>query len=208
MNINFTGINNPGFYYSQLYKVVGQNENGEYLYDPNESVNVCYLNTELTDDFNGKDLSNFRKSLKASKLEDAIHPMNSNSLNVGLLKGELSNDNGLYLFINGNLINIEDEKLPVISYVTKLLKQIGNSSKEITTDPLHFLSDEAANSLVLGQDVRVDFSKEEVLESMYNMYSEDNVRSGSDEMFNLLNKRMLEYFDIDTGKIQNFDRKA
>lgn len=68
MNVSFTGFKNAGFL---------------NLVQSSPSQIVFDLNAQLTDDFNGKDLSEFRDAMKRSNVGSSfINPVNPNFINI------------------------------------------------------------------------------------------------------------------------------
>lgn len=195
MDITFTGIKNPVHYSTTIYKTLGYSKN-QPVFSPYEYIKMNYLNMELTDDFNGKDLTEYRKKLGASAVEYYKHPINRNSINIAILKGELDEDKGKYLYLNGNNIDIEDGNLPIISFMTKKLRELSESSQRVSIDKNFYTTDEAANSIILGHDLRDDYQYmiEDPLPDLKKYHSYENIKNGANEMFKLLNDLMMDYF--------------
>lgn len=197
MDISFSGIKNPAYLPTTMYKIMGYIGDTP-IYSKSERIKMNYLNMELTDDFNGKDLTEYRNKLKNSAVNYYEHPINQNSINVGVLKGELAEDRGTYLFLNGNNIDIEDDNLPIISFIAKKLKELSISSQKVSVDKNFYTTDTAAKSIVLGQDLRDSYEYQKMdkdpLPDLKKYYSYENVKNGSGKMFKLLNGLMVDYF--------------
>ncbi len=196
MKINFTGIKNPGYYSSKIYTTTQYDENN-VEYSEDNYIDVKYVNMELTDDFNGKDLSEYKKLLKKSNVEYLKHPINPNFLNIGVLKGELPADKETYLFVNGTLLEVEDKKLPIISFMMKKLIQLKDNINIAHIDKDFYKSDIASNTLMLGRDIRDDYHYyEDPLPDLKKYYTPKYISHTAKNMFDLLDKKMLEYFNL------------
>lgn len=195
MDISFFGLKNPANVSIEIPKLLGYKLN-QPVYSRTEYIKMNYLNMELTDNFNGNDLTEYRNKLKASSIKYYRHPINKNAINIGILKGELAEDKGTYLFLNGSNIDIEDGNLPIISFIAKRLRELSESSQRVSIDKNFYTTDEAANSIVLGQDLRDDYQYmiEDPLPDLKNYHSYETVKNGSKEMFKLLNDLMMDYF--------------
>lgn len=82
------------------------------------------LSMVLTDDFNGKDLSEFHNALRSitnNKL-DIINKNGADILNIERVKfGEQR-----ALFVNGKFLEANDENIPMFTYIAKLTRKIAN----------------------------------------------------------------------------------
>lgn len=194
MDISFSGIKNPAYLPTTIHNKIKGYIGDTTIYS--ERIKINYLNMELTDDFNGKDLTEYRKNLKASSINYYKHPVNKNAINIGILKGELAEDKGTYLFLNGSDIDIEDGNLPIISFIAKKLRELSESSQRVSIDKNFYTTDEAANSIILGHDLRDDYQYmiEDPLPDLKIYHSYETVKNGSKEMFKLLNDLMMDYF--------------
>lgn len=196
MKISFTGIKNPGYYSKKIYTADLYNNDG-CRYSSNDYININCINMELTDDYNGKDLSEYKKQLEKSNVKDLEHPLNSNFINIGVLKGELPEDKGTYLFLNGKPIEVEDGNLPIISFMVKKILQLKDNISSASIDKDYYKSDIAANSLDLGNDLRDEYYYyEDPLPDLKKYYTPRFVSETANNMFKLMNNKMMEYFDI------------
>lgn len=200
MNINFTGIKNPGYYAINMYPARTYDDT-RVQYSEDKYIAAKYLTMELTDDFNGKDLSEYKTKLKQSNLGNLINSINPNFLNFGILKGELPADKGTYFVINGTAIELEDEHLPIISFIAQKLGQLKNDTNSVIVDKDYYKSDIAANSLMLGRDIRDDYNYyENPLEDLKRYHNLDIISDGAEKMLQLLDNKMMEYLDIPPEK--------
>ena len=63
MDISFSGIKNPAYLPTTIHNKIKGYIGDTTIYS--ERIKINYLNMELTDDFNGKDLTEYRKNLKS-----------------------------------------------------------------------------------------------------------------------------------------------
>lgn len=187
MRISFTGIKNPGYYAYVIQPVSNDEEND---YSP-ELVKVKYINMELT----GNDLFEYKNKLNSSDVHYLSHPINPDFLNIGIVKGELEQDRGTYFYLNGNLIDIEDENLPIISFMAKVLKQLKLNPQNSIIDKNYYKSDIASQTLMLGTDLRDYYSyNEDCTEDLKSYHNLKNVSYEADKMLDYMTDKMIDYF--------------
>lgn len=188
MNINFTGIKNPG-YFSYIIQPNSSLNNIEF--SPDEHVKVKYINMELTD----KDWFEYNKNLSSSNVHYLTHPINPDFLNIGVVKGELDADRGTYFFLNGTQIDIEDGNLPIISFMAKMLKQLKLNPQNSIIDKNYYKSDIAPQTLMIGTDLRDYYSyKEDYIPDIKKYHNPQNISDEADKMLNLITNKMIDYF--------------
>ena len=216
MNINFTGIKNIGYcnasFNDEAFRVL-QNDNedefeyenqaqeeGDYDYPLYQKQEGHTLNIELTDDFNGKHLSEFKKALKNSNLPyaDYVNPINSKFLNIYLTDDIIEDDDGKFkdnvLYINDLEVELKDKTLPIFSYIAKLISEIAHKPKqEFVVNKDYFDSDDAKEGIVFGDNME-DIYKEDYLEVMEDINDPQNVKNGAKKMNNVIMEFMNKYF--------------
>ena len=199
MNINFTGVKNIGYFNRQF---VDDNE-FRNLRDDVEVENENYycldekfLTVQLTDDYNGKDLTEFKKAISTSDLKRKYpNPVGNDFLNIFVEKEEYKKDltegSKVSYFINGEELKINDKNLKFISYVSKLMKKISQTPENKLVYNRDFVNgEEADKAIILGVDL-IDtpfyFAKNDI-------YSPSQAISGSKLVFNEIQDTMMDYF--------------
>ncbi len=216
MNINFTGIKNIGYcnasFNDEAFRVL-QNDNedefeyenqaqeeSDYGYPLYKKQEVHTINIELTDDFNGKHLSEFKKALKNSNLPyaDYVNPINSKFLNIYLTDDIIEDDDGKFkdnvLYVNNLEVELKDKTLPIFSYIAKLISEIAHKPKEeFVVNKDYFASDDAKEGILFGDNME-DIYKEDYLEVMEDIHDPQNVKNGAKKMNNVIMEFMSKYF--------------
>lgn len=219
MNINFTGIKNIGYcnasFNDEAFRILQSSGEDEFDYESQtqeeEEDDAYYplyqkqeghtLNIQLTDDFNGKHLSEFKKALKNSHLPyaDYINPINSNFLNIYLTDDIIEDDDGEFkdnvLYVNDLEVELKDKTLPIFSYIAKLVSEIARKPKEeFVVNKDYFDSDDAKEGIVFGDNME-DIYKEDYLEVMEDIHDPQNVKNGAKKMNNVIMEFMSKYFE-------------
>ena len=117
-NINFTGLRNIGAYMKPLPYAM-----------PNTTK--TYMIVNLTDDFNGKDLTEFKKAAKKCEpiIGKCIFPYNSKFIHI--MTNVINNGKDLPdLAVNHIIIPAQRETLSMFSYIAKLTKRIAQMTNE------------------------------------------------------------------------------
>lgn len=207
MNISFTGIKNMGYQYRQYREAYYEDGSTEYL-DPDEDIDKDdydndieehYLTVQLTDDYNGKDLTEFRNQLKkADIVGNPLHPVNSNLLSIAVCKENLTEDcvkPMISLYINdvAEPLEINDKNLSILSFIAKLLKRVSNCKDKDFVVNKDYIENDAATSIIIGDDLREDFGKyyDNLIDQAH---SPEVVRNGAGEMCDIVTQRMIDYF--------------
>jgi len=219
MNINFTGIKNIGYcnasFNDEAFRILQSSGEDEFDYESQtqeeEEDDAYYplyqkqeghtLNIQLTDDFNGKHLSEFKKALKNSHLPyaDYINPINSNFLNIYLTDDIIEDDDGEFkdnvLYVNDLEVELKDKTLPIFSYIAKLVSEIARKPKEeFVVNKDYFDSDYAKEGIVFGDNME-DIYKEDYLEVMEDIHDPQHVKNGANKMKNVIMEFMSKYFE-------------
>lgn len=112
--ISFTGLRNIGAYQWRVPYVA-----------PN--VKRTHMIVNLVDDYNGKDLSEYKQLIKKYKGENGSLLFDKDSNFLHIMTSVFKNKNDIpELAINGNVIEPKKETLPLFSYVGKLVRRISN----------------------------------------------------------------------------------
>ncbi|MCM1339446.1 MAG: hypothetical protein NC191_07225 [Muribaculaceae bacterium] len=196
MHVNFTGIKNIGYKSDLMYPTYEQD--GKLVYNSNDYIDVNTINMQLRDDFEGKDLSNYRKVMAAPVAKDKRHPAYPNFLNVSVVKGELPSDKDTYFFLNGSMVDVNDENMPIFSFIAKTLKGLTQRPLEkFEVDPAYLFGDNVGKLMVLGQDLEDNYETHlDYWDAVADMHSNEHAQNGAKKMLELLEKKMFEYFDI------------
>lgn len=190
MNVSFTGIKNIGYEYREY-------DDGNE--DFNDNSTEHFLTVQLTDDFNGKDLTEFRNKVKTSTLKDYYHPINPDLLNICMAQEVISDNIGesteLSIYINDSEdeLHIEDKNLSMLSYIAKLLTRISKLPERAIKVDEDYLENDAQKSIILGNDLRADYG-EYYDNIIHQVHSADTVKQGAEEMSEILTDKMIDYF--------------
>ncbi len=184
--INFTGIKNIGALNVLSYKLGGDNL-------PTEGK---YLVANLTNDYNGRDLDEFKNAKKAcgSILDGYIFPHDSNFVHISS-KRQLGKENPK-LYLNMKEIPVQRETMPMFSYIAKLLRKISGMEDSKMYTASDFKYGEAGDLYILG-DNRISNSTinlEEYLTAIENAFSPNNVKCTAKNINHDLQKQMEAYF--------------
>lgn len=208
MQINFTGIKNMGYEYRQYRTYV--DEDGDVIFvDPDENVSKKdydednyehYLNVQLTDDYNGKDLTNFRNAVKTSDLCNYLHPVNPTMLNISIDKTDFTDEYAakpeVDFFINnreGERLEVNDRNLKLFSFIGQLLKRISTLNDNDFVVNKDYIENDAATSVLLGYDLRDEYGNyyDNVMDQTH---SPEIVRNGAAKMSEILTNKLVGYF--------------
>ena len=181
-NINFTGIRNIG--YVGFERPVLLN-----------TIKSNSLSMVLSDDLKGKDLLEFWEVIaKIPKNKYGYkHPFSKELLNI-----ECSSLNGFdVLLINGRPIKVDDEHLPMFSYIARLTRRIAgmkDSEMLVNNDYKEFA---AKDTLIYQSKAAPVFVKNGNLTSVDKFFERDFVRRGAKNVNEFVQKLMNKYFCIE-----------
>ncbi len=194
MQVNFTGFINTAYHSDKSYPTF-YDEDGNLKYSQEHYVQTDCLNTQLSDDKNGRDLSDFYEALAKSEIKDAKNPLDPRFVNFAIV--EAHPDTHAFQFImNNKYLEINDENIPIISFISKLLKGISNG-QEADFDVTHeYVEDpNTPNKIILGLDIRDNFSNQEDFQNyMEYIHDPDVVKDGSASMLDHVTQKMIDYF--------------
>ncbi len=150
MEISFQGFRNAGVQKHVLYSSTGKR------------ASLTIFNSELTNDFKGKDLDSFEKIFKKS-----VNKQNPNFLTLELWKyrkNPKNNDVRSAFFINEKEYKVSDETLGVFERVAKLLNKICKTpDEEFKVSKDYLESEDMAKNFILEKDML----EEDIVESMH-----------------------------------------
>ncbi len=217
MDINFTGFKNIGSISANLndLMIVGKNEL-KITSSPGNRINAKILNIHLTDDYNGKDLAEFYKTAKKSSLNNYLNFVNKDFLNILFVKNNYERA-AKGIFINNSPLELKDENLSFLSFLSKLLNRISETpSDKLIINKNYLESEDASKALVLMYDLKDVITKAFTPKSgndifkgiakgignknyddfIKNAHSYDIVHSNVKNMFNILQDTMIDYFRV------------
>jgi len=194
MQVNFTGFTNTAYHTDKSYPTF-YDEDGNLKYSTEHYVKTDCINTQLSDNKNGRDLTDFYDALAKSEIKDAKNPLDSRCVNFAII--EAHPDTHAFQFImNNKNLEINDENIPIISFITKLLKNISNGQKadfDLTDEYMNDMN--TPRKIVLGLDIRDNFSNQEDFQNyMEYIHDPEVIKSGSEDMLNHVTEKMIDYF--------------
>ena len=212
MNINFTGIKNIGYETRQTRATYYDDGSSEFVcpekdidkedYDENvydEDIYDHYITVQLTDDYNGKDLTEFKNKIKNTKFKDYLHPENPDLVSFSISKTDFTDEYAtkpeVDFYINdcADALEVKDENMALFSYFGKLLKRIGEMKDNEFVVNKDYIENDAARSIIIGDDLREDYG-EYYNQIMDQVHSPEVVRNGAKEMDKILLDRIIDYF--------------
>ena len=207
MQINFTGIKNIGFIQSCCIYKPAENSNGTNTVLTQEEYpvqrNGYLMNIQLTDDYNGKHLTNFKKALEKSGLSfnEYKHPVNKNFLNI--LAAEDTYDEGEFeesysdFTLNGKSLEVTDKTLPIFSYLAKLVREISQKpKKEFVVNSDYLVSDDLNEGLIIGQDMQKICGKD-FENAILDAHDPKVVKYGAAAIDDIIMDTMENYFTVE-----------
>ena len=213
MNINFTGIKNIGYlnecFNDQAYRVLGECDGYAYEDDADEDVDYPVyekqeghlLNIQLTDDYNGKHLSAYKKALQKAELsaKEYENPINKNFLNIYISDDIIQEEHSKYteneILINNKEVALNDKTLPFFSYLAQLIREIAQKpEKDFIVNKDYIDSDDAKLGITIGNNMEEIF-KEDYQEVLKDTLDPENVKEGAKMMDNVIMKFMQKYFE-------------
>ncbi len=198
MQINFTGIKNAG-YEVRRYRQYFEND-GDHC-DFNELEDEHFLNIQLSDDIDGKDLTEFRDNVKRTGLKNYSHPIYPNMLSLAISKdvvqeGYAKNiDYQVYINEANKELALNDDNLFMFSYLSKLLNRIADTpNHKLKVEDAYLKADEAAESVILGENLKKTYGEAYSYE-MQRIHSPKIVKEGAAKMAKLIQEMMMQYFE-------------
>lgn len=167
--ISFTGIKNVSFFTERF-----RNYNDVFTEE-------SWFNAELT----GKDLHRFQRALKRSNLhkKDYTNPLKDNFLNINTY----SLPNEAAIAINNNLLEVNDETLPMFTELARITRKIFNKKDSKFVCDEKYLDSDCFNK-VLFIDKKID----DLTSTQFHM--PENAKNGAKKINNVIQKIMERYF--------------
>ena len=196
MQINFTGYKNVGL-------CTCQEANEASVQDYNlQPQQLHFLNIQLTDDYNGKDLTKFKQLLKDQNMTGYSNPIDTNFLNITTFQDiyQDTKNKNLAIFVNNKPLPINDNNLPIISFIAKLIRRIKETPEDgFVVNNDYKTGPDVAKLIIPGIDLHDEFDDNDNKDEYYrltieNIHSYPNVHSGTTVMLNQIQEKMIDYF--------------
>ncbi len=210
MQVTFTGIKNVGF-----IKIATNNSNTHVAKQDSENMKKFYkavrtqylrhewylLNMQLTDDFNGKHHTEFQQALQKSGLSFSRfkNPIDKDFLNI-LFKRDFCCENGenfnkTIFEVNNHELILENEKLPLFSYLARTIREIAQKPEQkFVVNENYLTSYILSRGMVLGEDLKKIFGKNYYDEAK-RMHEPLEVKNCAQKMDDIMHMEMMDYFN-------------
>ena len=137
MQINFTGI---------------KNIRSTRIMSPDNNMEAVVINAQLTDDYDGKDLSNFKETLSRSGVkENYLNPVNQNFVNI--IGQKVLTENGIdtKIILNNTPLPAKRNTVPLFSFLAKLTRDIkAKPDEKFVVNKDYLESDDFNEGIILG----------------------------------------------------------
>lgn len=201
MNISFKGIKNVGFLEAvnvTAARTLGMQENkdedDDYEIIPPKPVKIPttkLINMQLTDDFNGKHLSEYKKLI--AKHPEYKNPIANNFLNFVLLE---TADDSVFI-LNNKELKVSDDKLDIISFFTNNIKKIANQNqKDFVVNKDYLDSEDFARGFFIGTDLNEDYTEEGIKSISRYTHNIPKVKEGAQKLLDNITEIMTNYFEL------------
>ena len=180
MNVSFTGFKNAGF-----LNVV----------QPLSNQVILNFNTQLTDDYNGKDLSEFRAALKKANTGSGyINSVNPEFVNVMAVITVEKDGFKNAVYLNNNELEVCDKNLPIFSNIAKITRKVASTPfDKFILNQDHLSSDDLRYGMLLDMDL-----KEQCGNSydslMAHAHAPETAAAGAMAVNYFIHSVMLDYF--------------
>ena len=178
-NVSFTGISNIG----------------SIVYQRNQKSISQGLSMVLRDDFNGKDLAEF-KSVIGKVADKSKNFKNANDPNVLHVECRTDVNHFDEIFLNGKKLDVNRENLPVFTYLAKVTRRIlGMSDKEMVVNQ-SYKEFEAVNNLVYNGKNLVPENKKMIEENVDQFFDKNTVRKGAKTTNDFIQDLMMKFLGM------------
>jgi len=180
-NVNFTGLRNIG--------------SCEFQRQPNTISKS--LSLVLSNDFNGKDLAEFKSVIAkvTPDLEKFRNNISSEIVNVECKSSGWHFTDALYL--NGEEVKVNDKNLPIFTYIAKVTKKItGMPDNNFIVNEYYkdFIADE---SLIYGIRLTDSIPEDVSRLNLFNQFfQKDKVKTGAKQINDFIQNIMNKYFEV------------
>ena len=190
--INFTGVKNIGGLSAISPDMAHQ-----------RVVSNNFLLVNLTDDYNGKDLTKFKEIIRKCNpmIGSFTNEQNSNFVHIAYTSVRNPEDETgqtrSNLRINGKKVILKDENLPLFSFIAKLTGRISDIDDEDFVLNRDFVTGPEARELIIpGADI-AEIAKDKNLdleEFLDHIYSPQVTRCNAQVINQGIQKMMVDYF--------------
>lgn len=182
-NINFTGISNIGF-------VQFKREPGA------RNALSKSLSMVIRDDLKGSDFSEFKSVLKKITNSPSDYYFDKSEPNVLNLECYRDRNDSLVI-LNGNVLEVENETMPLFTYIAKLTRKIFNMSEKDIVVNKDYVTYEAPKNLVYGEEIKFDnISPDEKMQRLNSFFDKDSVKNGAKFVNDFIQNLMNRFFDV------------
>lgn len=167
--ISFTGIKNVSFFTERF-----RNYNDVFTEER-------WLSAELT----GRDLHKFQRAMKRSNMDKSnyTNPVRDNFININTYS--IPNEDAIA--INNNLLEVNDETLPMFTELARITRKIFNKKDSKFVCDEKYLDSDCFNK-VLFIDKKID----DLTSTQFHM--PENAKNGAKKINNVIQKIMERYF--------------
>ena len=149
------------------------------------------FNMQLTDDYNGNDLSEYKKVI-------SNHPELINTVNPYFMNLISFNFNGKEgLFLNGKKLPLNDDNLDVYSFVVKAFKKIAmQKTDKFVVNRDYLTSDDFYNGFTQFFDIKFDNLPRDKYAQIVNILHDPSiVKESAKSLYNELQNSVIKYFE-------------
>lgn len=181
--ISFTGMKNTAY---------------EHIWDSECGSELFVLNTQFTDDYNGKDLTEYRKMINraGSTFRNDINP---NFMNVTFIRTpERRGDVYYELFLNGKAFERTDKNLHIFDFIARTAeKLLDKKPSEFVTNKDYLESEDFSHSIIWNADLKEIYQNSgynDYHQHVREMHDPEFVKIGAKAFKSCLNEIMVDYF--------------
>ena len=192
--INFCGFKNVGY-----FRRIACDGNPFEQNVKNTFIDENFLNIQLLDDFNGKDLSEFKKLLSTTDMARTQNPIGNDFVNIAVIKEYSYEDakpvENISFFVNDNMLEVNDENLGFLSHIIKLVRKISETPAENFVHKQDFINgDKAPRAIILNEDLDEFGAQIGMPNLVKKLYTPNNVQNGAKQMYERMQNVMMNYF--------------
>ena len=200
-NVNFTGFKNIGGEHG-VYYATKMDSKGHTVADLKHSIDDYVVSMELTDDYNGKDLTNFKRAVMKADTENGFNDFNINFLQLHIAKPNTKEFGKFKIFLNDSEVEIKDENLGLLSFIVQMLQRVVDTPKDKLVLDRDFLEDSYEASLMVNSvcmnypdDIpsREDLTQEDN-QKIKSFYDKNSAKEVYNKALDAVMGKMMDYF--------------
>ena len=192
--INFCGYRNIGF-----FKRIAVNDE---VFNPKaikDGIDEMFLTVQLKDDFNGKDLTEFKKAINKAEIERNPNPIGNDFVNIAVIKEYSCEDakpvEDITFFVNDNRLDVNDDNLGFLSHIVKLVRKISETPKENFVHNQNFINgDKAPRAIILNEDLDEFGAQIGMPNLVKKLYTPEMAKDGARQIYERMQNVMVNYF--------------